>query len=111
MAEILEILKGRVLACLDSVAVLQVMVEHRVLLLKRWAHMLCDYVRAEDLAHEAMEELEDDTSVQQMARLVGAGVVFATECAVMVFLTNRCPNQVSHHFLCFSLCPWSTPVE
>lgn len=64
MAKILEILKGQVLASLDGVAVLRVMVEHQVLPLKQQAHLLCDYVRAEDPTHEAMEELEDDAIMQ-----------------------------------------------
>jgi hypothetical protein len=39
------------------------MVERRVLLLKQRPHLLCDYVRVEDLIHEAMEEIEDDEIV------------------------------------------------
>lgn len=60
----MEILKGQVSTNLYDVVVLWVMVEHRILPLKRWAHLLCDYVRAEDPTHEAMEELEDDVTME-----------------------------------------------
>lgn len=63
VSEILEILRGQVLTCLNSVAVLRVMVERRVLSLKRWAHLLCDYVWAKDPSCEVAEELKDDTVV------------------------------------------------
>ena len=86
------------------------MVEDRVLLLKQRAHLLCDYIRAEDRTRETVEELEDDAIVQQMVRLVGARVMVATECTVVAFLVNCCPNLVSHPSLCFSLCLWSTFV-
>ena len=105
--EILEILKGRVLAGLDGVAVLWVMVKHRILPLKRRAHLLCDYFRAKDPTREATEELEDDVIMQQMAGLASGGVMVSTKCTVMEFSTSRRPNLVSHPFLCFSLCPWS----
>jgi hypothetical protein len=58
--KILEILMGRVSASFDGVAVLRVMVERRVLLLKRRAHPLCDFFGPEDSTREAVEELEDD---------------------------------------------------
>jgi hypothetical protein len=75
VAKILENLRGRVLASLDSIAVLRVMVERRVLPLKRWVHLLCDYIGAKDPTHEAMEELKDDAIMECLAGLVDAGVV------------------------------------
>jgi hypothetical protein len=57
VSEILEILTGQVSTGFDGVVVLRVMLECRVLSLKWWAHLLCDYVRAEDLTCEAAEEL------------------------------------------------------
>lgn len=107
MAEILEVLKGRVSVGLDGVVVLRVMVEHRVLSLKRQAHLLCDYVGAKDPTREAMKELEDDMIMQQMAELVGGGVVVATECAVVAFSVSHHPDLVSRPFLRFFLCSWS----
>lgn len=47
-----------------------------------------------------MEELEDDVVVEQMAGLVDAGVVVATESAIVAFLVSHRPNQVSHPFSC-----------
>lgn len=76
------------------------MVEHQVLPLKRLAHLLCDYFRAEDPTREAAEELEDDVIKQHMARLVDEGVMVSAECA------SRRPDLVSHLFLCFALCLW-----
>lgn len=99
MAKILEILKGRVLAGPDGIAVLRVMVECRVLLLKRWVHLLCDYVGADDPTHEAVEELEDDEIVECLARLVGARVVVSTGCAIEAFSVSHRPDLVSHPFV------------
>lgn len=83
------------------------MVKRWVLLLKRRAHLLCDYFGAKDLTWEAMEELEDDVTVQWMVGLVDGGAMVSTECAIMAFSVSHCPNLVSRPFLCFSHCPWS----
>jgi hypothetical protein len=106
VVKILEILRGRVSASYDGVAVLRDMIECHVLLLKRWAHLLCDYVWVEDPTCESTEELEDDTIVMQMMGLVGRGVMVAVECAVVAFSASRHPNLVSRPLLCFFLCPW-----
>lgn len=111
MLEILEILKGQVSIGLDGVAVLRVMVERRVLPLKWWAHLLCDYVGAKEPTHEAVEELEDDVIVQQMARWVTIGVMVTTRCVVVAFLVSCHPDLVSHPFLCSSPCPWPTSIR
>lgn len=104
--EILEILKGRVLTGLDGIVVLWLKVERHVLPLKRWAHLLCDYIEAKDPTSDAMEELEDDVIVEWMAELVGTRVMVSAECAVVVFLASRHPDLVSHPLLRFSSCLW-----
>lgn len=71
---------------------------------------MCDYTGAEDMTHEVVEELEDDVIMQRMVRLVGVGVVVATECTVIVFSANRRPDLVSRSFPCLSICPWSVLV-
>jgi len=85
------------------------MVEWRVQPLKRWACLLCDYTRVEDLIHEVAKELEDDVVIEWMARLVGTGIIVMTESAVVAFSTNR-SDLVSHPFLCLSSYPGSASV-
>lgn len=102
VVEILEILKGQVLAGLDGTVVLRVMVERLVLSLKRWVHLLCDYVGAEDPTCEAVEELDDDAIVERLARLVGTGVIVSTRCAIKAFSASRRPDLVSCPSFCFS---------
>ena len=86
--------------------VLRVMVERRVLPLKRQTLLLCDYIGAEDLIREAMEELEDNLIVERMAGLVSTGVMVSIECAVMALVASHRPDLVSHPSLHFSPCSW-----
>ena len=102
MVEILKILSSRVLVGLDGVVVLRVMVKRRVLLLKRRVHLLCDYVGAKDLTHEAVEELQDVAIVERLAGPVGVGVIVSTRCAVEAFSVSRRPDLVSRPSFCFS---------
>ena len=95
------------LAGLDGVVVFRVMVKRRVVPLKRWAHLLCDYFGAKDPTWEATEELEDDVIMQWMARLVSGGVVVSIECTVVAFSASHHLDLLTLPFLCFSLCLWS----
>ena len=94
------------LASLDGIVVLQVMVECRVLPLKRRVHLLCDYVRAEDPTREAVEELEENAIVEHLSKLDGARVVVLTRCTIEAFLVSHRPDLVSRpsfHFSFFDL--------
>ena len=107
VTEILEILKGQVSASLDGVMVLRVMVERHVVPLKWRAHLLCDYVGAKDPTRKAMEELEDNVTVEWMAGLVSIGVMVSIECTITAFSASHCPDLVSRPSLhLFSPCSW-----
>ena len=90
----------------DGVLVLWVMVKHRILPLKRRAHLLCDYFGAKDPTWEAAEELEDDVTMQQMVGLVGRGVMVVAKCTIVAFSASSRPDLVSCPLLGFFLCPW-----
>jgi hypothetical protein len=95
VAEILEILAGRVSAALDGVAILRTMIERRVLPLKHRATLLCDYSGVEDPTRESSEELDATKVVKWVRGFVLSRVIVTTECVVEVFSASRRPNLVS----------------
>jgi hypothetical protein len=103
VAEILEVLEGRVLASLNRVMVFWTTIWRSVQPLKWQARLLCDYVRVEDPTREVVEELESDAVVEWVARLVGIGV--ATENVIVAFSVSHRPNLMSFTFQCLSSYP------
>ena len=101
VVEILEVLKGQVLAGLNGVKVFWTMTEWRVQPLKQRAHLLCDYTWAEDLTHEVAKDLKADVAEEQVVGLVGARTIVVTRSTVEAFLVSYHPDLVSSLFPVF----------
>jgi len=60
-----------VLDGLNGITVLRTMVEQWVQSLKKWAHLLCDYIEVEDLSYESTEVLEANAVTKRPGRRAG----------------------------------------
>lgn len=95
VAKILEILVDRVSAGLDGVMVLRTMIELRVLPLKRWATLLCNYSGVVDPTREFSKALDVAEIMKRVGGFVSFGVIVSAECVVEVFSATYRPNLVS----------------
>ena len=86
---------------LNSVMVLQTMIEQQVEPLKQRAHLLCYYARIKDPSHEAMEILKAGEVTKWVTGLVTSATIIAARNAVEAFSANYRPDLVS---LAFFLC-------